>query len=180
MRYDEPRLETERLVLRPFAAGDLDALAAIDADPEVPRHLFREPASRARSRARLAAHIAHWAEHGFGLWAVAPKASGALIGDCGLRWLSRLEDVELHYVFARHAWGLGYATEAAAAALEHGFGTVGLERVVAFARADNAASVRVMRKLGMSFERSDNDRGADMVFYALSADAFREGRLGRR
>ena len=175
-----PTLETERLVLRPFAAGDLDALAAIDADAEVTRHLIREPANRARSRARLAAHIAHWAEHGFGLRVVTLKATGALVGDCGLRWLSRREDVELHYVFAKHAWGLGYTTEAAAAALEHGFGTVGLERVVAFARADNAASVRVMRKLGMTFERSDTHRGADMVFYALSADAFREGRLARR
>ncbi len=165
-------LETERLVRRPFEPSDLDALAPIDADRAVTEHLLRGPAGRAASTARLEGHIAHFAEHGFGIWAVVSNECGALIGECGLRILDGCGDIELHYVLARPQWGKGLATEAAAAALRHGFETLALDRVVAFALPTNAPSLRVMEKLGMAFERNGTFGDTAVIYYAITRAAY--------
>ena len=171
-----PSIETERFFLRPFAPGDLDALAAIYADPEVMAYLLGGPRTREQSRARLHEMIAHWGQHGFGLWAVVCKRTQCLLGECGLRRLDDSDEVELHYVFAKPHWGKGLATESAGAVLHHGFETLSLDRVIAFALPENAASFRVMRKLGMAFERNGGFRGAHVVYYALGRDAYLDRR----
>ena len=170
-----PRLETERLLMRPFAAGDLDDLVRMDADPEVDRYLLRGAPSRAKSKTRLDEHIAHWTTHGFGLWAVLSKASAEVIGECGLWKFPELDDVVLHYVLAKPYWGKGLATEAATAALAHGFEALGFERIATFALPANVASIRVMRKLGMAFERDGSFRGVDVVYYTLTRQAYLDG-----
>jgi RimJ/RimL family protein N-acetyltransferase len=140
---------TERLSLSPFTAADLDAVHVVFGDAEVMRFVPGGPRTRAGSHERLAGLIEHQRRHGFSKWAVRERAGGALIGDCGLQLLDDGPDVELGFHLARSSWGHGYATEAARACLAAAFAGIGLRRVVAVAAAGNAASVRVLLRIGM-------------------------------
>jgi ribosomal-protein-alanine N-acetyltransferase len=168
----EPVLHTERLLLRRFRAADLDDLAALYADAEVMRFLGEgRPMDRAQTRERLERILRHWQEHGFGIWALFARDGGAFVGRCGVAYLHRPGEAELAYTLARRCWGLGLATEAAAAVVRHAFEVLGLPRVVAFARVENVASIKVMKKLGMTFKEPCVYNGFDAVMYALERSA---------
>ena len=141
-------LLTRRLRLRALTAGDLHALAALWMDPLVSVWIGEH--TREDVEEELHLHIAHQASHGWSLWAVEDRSSGRLIGDCGLQPLElKGPDVELGYELLPAVWGHGLATEAAMASLRAAFGPLGMERVVATVKAENAASVRVLEKAGM-------------------------------
>jgi ribosomal-protein-alanine N-acetyltransferase len=162
-------LETDRLRLSPIAAEDLDAVAALYADPDVMRFIgLRAPLTREQTRERLDFMIGQWREHGFGMWAVLRKADGAFVGRCGLRTLDDTTEIELGYTLAKAYWGQGYATEAARAVVRHAFDVLKLERLVAIADPANAASINVMKKLGMTFEGTGHFYNSDCVMYALA------------
>ncbi|MFB9660908.1 GNAT family N-acetyltransferase [Glycomyces mayteni] len=151
-------LETERLLLRPLAAGDAAALAPVNADPEVMRYIGSgEPRTLEQTEALCAKAAAHWNEHGWGAFAVTERATGDLVGLGILATPSFLPEIlpatEVGWRVARDRWGRGYAPEAARAVVGFAFGELGLDRVVSCIHADNAASVRVAEKLGMSLER---------------------------
>ena len=151
-------LQTARLRLRPFAAADIPAYAAIRADPEVMRHMPGGTARAATAEAdaaRIVPRFAQdWQRHGYGPWAVEDRATGVLLGHGGLRMLAELGgETEVLYMLARDAWGRGFASEIATAAQEAGFGTFGLTRLVGYAALANLASCRVLEKTGLAFER---------------------------
>jgi RimJ/RimL family protein N-acetyltransferase len=148
-------VETERLLLRPLEMGDLDAFAPIWADAVVMRHIGRgSPCDRDESEQLLTRLVGHWAEHGFGLWAVIPHGESAPVGWAGLMVpsvLPSLHDmVEVGWLLARPWWGRGIATEAGAAAIDWGFGGLGLDRLISIVYMDNTASLRVAQKLAMT------------------------------
>jgi [ribosomal protein S5]-alanine N-acetyltransferase len=149
---------TTRLRLRPFAGGDVDAYAAIRADPEVMRHMPGGPA-RAERAAEDAVRIvfdfaAQWRSGGYGPWAVEDLASGRLLGHGGLRLLPELGgETEILYLLARSAWGQGLATEVARAARDVARVRLGLPVLVGYAAPANLASCRVLEKAGFVFER---------------------------
>jgi ribosomal-protein-alanine N-acetyltransferase len=147
------RFETERLV-----ATRLDA-----ADEQWSRTFFREPEQIASIRMeftdqeihdRLLDDIEHWDQYGFGVWALRDLATGEPVGRLGLRHIdiAGTEEVELLYGVTAPRWGEGLATEAAALAVELGFGH-GLASIVAFTLPTNRASQRVMEKTGFTYER---------------------------
>ncbi|HEX2103756.1 MAG TPA: GNAT family N-acetyltransferase [Solirubrobacteraceae bacterium] len=149
-------VETPRLRLRPWrAADDLPALTATCADPEVMRFVAPHRPLRADESAALLARIEdHWREHGYGLWALEPRANGAgCIGFTGLAIPSFLPEllpaVEIGWRLDRAWWGRGLATEAARASVAYAFETLGLASVVSIIDARNERSLRVARKLGM-------------------------------
>ncbi len=163
MAGDVPELRTERLLLRGWQATDRAAHAAMNADPEVMRH-FPAVMPPADSDAMFERMAAHWTEHGFGLWAVERASDGASGGAfLGFTGLARpsfeshfTPAVEVGWRFARKAWGHGYATEAARAALRFGFETVGLDEIVSFTVPANERSWRVMERLGMTRDPEDD------------------------
>jgi|GEM_PF-556744 len=141
-------ISTPRLRLREFAAHDAAALAALNSDPEVLRHVLHpEPWSLAKAQQWLAEDDTY-ERYGFGRWAVTEKDSDELIGHCGLKYRPEQKHVDLGYRFAAKHWGKGYATEAARACLEYGFRELGLRRIVASYIPGNAASLHVLEKLG--------------------------------
>lgn len=152
-----PTLETDRLTLRGWRDDDLDALAAINADPEVMRYILDGSVrDRQQSAESLRKMMQDWVERGFGLFAVEVRQTGALIGWAGLAVPGFLPEVlpavEIGWRLDRRAWGHGYATEAAAAALRFGFEDVGLDRIISIRHVDNVRSARVMEKLGLAHE----------------------------
>ncbi len=144
-------IRTERLLLRRWTDADRAPFAALNADPEVMEH-FPAPLDRADSDALADRIEAGFAERGWGLWAV--EAPEGFVGFTGLSVPAFEADflpaVEVGWRLARTAWGRGYATEAATAALRCAFDEVGLEEVVSFTATTNTRSQRVMQRLGMA------------------------------
>jgi RimJ/RimL family protein N-acetyltransferase len=147
-------LTTDRLLLRRWRDDDLDALARINADPDVMRYILD---GRTRTREETAESLRRmmrqWDEHGFGLFAVDIRETGALAGWAGLAIPTFLPEVmpavEIGWRLARPLWGCGYATEAATEVMRFAFTTCGLPRLISIRHVDNARSARVMEKLGM-------------------------------
>ena len=146
---------TERLLLRRWTDEDATPLAAMNADPEVMRHIGTgAPLERAASD-ELPAHFEReWAQRGFGIWAVEELAvPGVAVGFCGLAVPTFLPEVlpavEVGWRLAREGWGRGIATEAARTALAFGFGPLGMAEIIAIVAPANVRSLRVCAKLGM-------------------------------
>jgi len=175
-------LETPRLLLRPFAAGDAVLVHEIYSDPEVMRYVATGPMSDIAVTERLLAdYRAHQARHGYSFWAVIERSSGALIGDAGL-YRTPVGEVELGYTLGTAWWGRGYATEAASRWLRTAFDELGIDEVVALAEPANVASLHVLDKLGMHPDSERIAFGRPHRVYRLSAahtSARRRGR-GRR
>lgn len=145
-------LDTERLLLRRWREDDRAAFAAINADPEVMRH-FPAPLTRVESDALADRIEARFDELGVGLWAVERRGDGRLLGFTGLgpmpEGVPGEGELEVGWRLARHAWGRGYATEAARAAVGIAFAGLGLERVWSLTAVGNTRSLAVMDRLGM-------------------------------
>jgi RimJ/RimL family protein N-acetyltransferase len=153
-----PELRTARLLLRGWRATDRDDFAAMNADPVVMEH-FPSTLDREQSDALVQRCERHFAEHGFGWWAVEVLVTGEFIGFTGLSrpsfhvpWMDDRPApvVEVGWRLRRTAWRHGYATEAARAAVRHGFDVVGLEEIVSFTTLTNLRSQAVMERLGMT------------------------------
>jgi RimJ/RimL family protein N-acetyltransferase len=161
-------IETGRLILRRWRASDLAPYAAMMADPEVTYWL-----GGGQSRAQAEAHLKLLNEtlegSGFSILAMERKADGAFVGSAGLARVR--EDiafapaVEVGWRLAREAWGHGYATEAARAAIDDGFSRVGLTEIVSFTAASNRRSQAVMERLGL-----ERDPTRDFDHPKLAAD----------
>jgi len=148
-----PEIETDRLLLRGWRDNDRDPYRDMRADPDVVRYLPGAEALVPLADEIADGRIKHFKKgwrRGYGVWAVEERASGTFVGYAGLDRVSeRSRDVEVLYGFAKSFWGRGYAREAARAALQYGFETLGLERVVGFAVKENVASQRVLKAIGL-------------------------------
>jgi len=143
-------LETERLILRELTMEDLDALHEILSDPETMRH-YPAPFTRERSRQWIQWNLENYRAYGFGLWAVVLKATGHLIGDCGITMQpidGRMEP-EIGYHIHKDHNGNGYGTEAARACRDYAFKQLALPAVYSYMKWTNLASQRVAVKNGM-------------------------------
>lgn len=150
-------IRTQRTCLRPWRDGDRGALAAMLADPEV-MHDWPAPQSRAESDAKLDRYAASYQQNGFGRMLLETH-DGAFLGYVGVNPIPPLhanagagEGVEIGWRLVRKAWGQGFATEAARAALEDGFRRLGFGEVLTYTAPTNARSQAVMRRLGLSRE----------------------------
>ena len=174
-----PLLETERLVLRPIGPEDVDSLHALWMQPGVRRWIFDdEVIPRARVEEEVETNRRNFAAHGVGLWAATARGgsaggpTGDLAGFCGFRHFHEPPELQLLYGVADSLAGRGLAAEAARAAIRFAFEERGVARVAASADAPNAASIRVMEKAGLRFEKRVTLHGLDTVFYALDRDAW--------
>jgi len=145
-------LSTPRLRLRPWRESDFEPFAAMNADPAVMEH-FPSVATRTESDAMAERIMAKMEAQGWGLWALEVIGGEPFIGFTGLG-VPGFEAyftpcTEVGWRLARSAWGNGYATEAARAALAFGFDELGLPEIVSFTAVTNTRSAAVMERLGM-------------------------------
>jgi len=160
---------TSRLRGRPLEESDLADLLVLHRDQRVLSAFGAERGTDDDTRQFLARKLAHWKEHGFGIW-MFRDPTGTFIGRCGIhRWRS---EVELGYIVEPSFWGQGFATEMATAVAGHAFTALGLSNLVAFTRKENLASRRVMDKVGFLYERDFHDDGIQNVLYRLPAASF--------
>jgi RimJ/RimL family protein N-acetyltransferase len=147
-------IETERLNLREVTEADAPFVLEVLNDPDFVRYIADRGVRTPEEARRYVAEkfTAAYRRDGFGLWLVEPKDSRAPAGLCGLVRRDTLPDVDIGYAFLPAFRSKGYAYESAAAVLAHARDAVGLKRLLAITNPDNAASVRLLEKLGMRFE----------------------------
>jgi RimJ/RimL family protein N-acetyltransferase len=147
------RLRTKRLLLRQWEPVDRAAFAAINADAEVMRHIGSGPLDRVDSDALWSQLRRDWTELGHAPWAIERAEDGVLLGFCGLAIPTFLPQVlpavEIGWRLRRDAWGHGYATEAALAALDAAWHRMGMAQIIAIVHPDNDRSLAVAERLGM-------------------------------
>jgi RimJ/RimL family protein N-acetyltransferase len=171
-------LRTERLLMRRWRESDRDAFAAINADEQV-MELLPGTLTRAESDGYIDSIEAHFDEHGYGLWALQLRDGGELTGLNSVAFAAHFTPaVEIGWRLAHSAWGYGYASEAARAALRFGFEQAALAEIVSMTTELNLRSQAVMERIGMSRDPTDDfvhplARPAHLrrhVLYRLSAE----------
>ena len=169
-----PRIETQRLRLRPPRETDLDNWAVtVFGDPEVVRYMpKRDMTPRVRAERAKAVYDGLWEKHGFGGWLITQKMTGALVGHCELEYLEETDEVELGYALGRAHWGKGVATEAARAAVRLGFEAAGLSRIMAVVVPENVASYRVLEHIGFAYEETARYYDLEVVYYSITPGQF--------
>lgn len=168
--------QTPRLRLRELDNGDVPALAAILADPEVMHYSLGGVHDEAQTRRFIAGCRASYAEHGLGPWALVDTASGELAGFCGLSHdtIDGVQEVHLGYRLATRFWGRGLATEAARRVVALGFTAHRLASLVAIIEPAHGASRRVAEKVGFQDAASTAFQGWEVRLYRLTAAAWAE------
>jgi [ribosomal protein S5]-alanine N-acetyltransferase len=163
------KIETPRLILREFMRSDLQALAPILVDPLVMKFSTLGIYSTSQTEKAIDNFIDSYKQFGFGFWAVTLKERDLLIGYCGLA-IDRIDDrdePEIGYRLDAKFWGKGFATEAASASIQYGFDAIELPYILGAAQRQNVASIRVLEKLGMTFDRETIFREVPMDVYKI-------------
>jgi ribosomal-protein-alanine N-acetyltransferase len=174
-------LETDRLLLRTWTREDVADVLRVYSDPEVTRFLGTGAPDQTQedARKRLERQIARQEKYGHTMWATIEKATGQLVGSCGLIPLEDTGEIEVGYHLGRWVWGRGYATEGARACLDHGFHRLGLDRIVAVVVPANLASVRVLEKIGMIYQGLAHHYNREVKKYALTRPAAKSADVHR-
>lgn len=147
-------LQTARLTLEPITEQHYEGLRKLNSDPLVMHFLNGgTPETEEATRAMIARVMTAWAAWGYSWWALIASDSGELVGAACLQHLDRdpAKPREIGWRLASEAWGKGYASEAARAIVEFAFEVVGADELYAVADPDNAASIKVMERLGMRY-----------------------------
>ena len=170
-------IETERLLIRPWEAEDDAGFRAMVGDPEMMRYISAgQPWGEERIAEFFARQRRHLAAHGCCMGALVQRRDGRLAGVSGIQPLGRTGEFEVGWWVMKDLWGRGLASEAGGAALRFGWEALGLQRIHAIAMPGTRGSIRVMEKLGMTFDRqaTGHDLGlvspdVTVVVYAIAA-----------
>jgi RimJ/RimL family protein N-acetyltransferase len=158
---------TNRLTAEKLRDDDLADLVALHLDPEVSRYLGGVRSAET-TKTYLAANMAHWDQHGFGLWALRTK-DGEFAGRAGIRHIlvDGIDEIEIAYTFKRDLWGQGLASEIAAALTHIGLSQLALPSLIGLVFVEHGASRRVLQKSNYILEKSTTHHGEDVVIYRI-------------
>lgn len=164
---------SQRLMLRAFQPGDAPDLFALNSNEKVMRYTGEQPFSNIKAAEDFINDYQHYADHGFGRWAVIGRESDRFLGFCGLRRDPVSLEVDLAYRFFPENWSRGIATEAALCALDAGFKTFELPEIIGLAMRENLPSITILQKLGMRFRELREENDLIWLIYAIKRDAFK-------
>lgn len=164
-------LRTPRLDLREMTLDDLDFVASMLADPAVMR-FYPKTYSRAEADRWIARRIEQYLSHGYSLWLVQERQTGAPVGQVGLvpQLVEGVEEAEIGYLIASMYWRRGYASEAAAGVRDHAFGELGKDRVISLIRPDNTPSRGVAARIGHRLEGRTTHAGMEHLVYSSTPE----------
>ncbi|HVE50115.1 MAG TPA: GNAT family N-acetyltransferase [Casimicrobiaceae bacterium] len=170
-----PIRSTARLVLREFATDDVDDIHSLDSDPRVMTYVGDgSVASREDAEKTIERVLARYREFpNLGAWHASRRDTGRFIGWVSLKHPGESSDIEIGYRLRPFAWGQGFATELAAAMRDRGFGPLNLKRIIGVTHPDNAASQRVLTKIGMHDEGWGHYYDKDLRLFAIGREAWR-------
>lgn len=165
-------LETPRLFLRRFTEEDADLVLALNSDPEVLKYVH-EPVLKNIKQAKkiLTGIILPQYLLNLGRWAIYTRDNYEFIGWCGLKFIEESGIIDLGYRLMKPFWGKGYATEAAQYTLIYGLRDLKLKTITGMAHVDNIASIKILEKIGMKFNKEIVEDGTKIKIYSLSLPA---------
>lgn len=163
-----PVLQTARLILRSWTIADAGEMFAMNQDSEVIRYTGNQTFKNKEEVLELINTYDQYEKYKTGRMTVLEKSTGEFAGWCGLKHLQDIHEIDLGYRLVKKHRGKGYATESSIAVLDYGFLTLGLERIIGRVVNENIASVNVLEKLGMKFEKEFEEHGYLCSQYALT------------
>jgi RimJ/RimL family protein N-acetyltransferase len=161
-------IETERLILRELVHTDAEDMLRLHSNQLVQKYTGEAVITTLEEiHSKIKEKSDDYEKHGFGRWATILKDGMQFTGWAGLAYLPEFDEIDLGYRFLPEYWGLGIATEASRAILSYGFDTLKLKKIIAIAMKENKASIRVMEKAGMQFDKYApyEPGGPDYVWY---------------
>ena len=170
--------ETERLILREILPTDIDGFFEMDSDPDVHIYLGSAPMQTKEQAAAAIQFIRQqYIDNGIGRWAVIDKKTNAFLGWAGLKLITEPINnhnnyLDLGYRFIKKYWGKGFASEAAAASLAYAFNTLQANEVYAIADCENAASNKILTKMGLTFIETFVNHGTQCNWYKIDRETF--------
>ena len=164
--------ESPRLLFREFTEKDVQLLFDLNSNPNVIKFVHEPTPTIENTTAALQNIILpQYKLYGHGRWAVHLKSTNEFIGWCGLKYIKEPDEIDLGYRFKEDHWGHGYATEAAKAAIDYGFNTLHLKKIIAKALPENAGSLKVMENCGMKYVGSRAEDGLLLQVYELARES---------
>jgi ribosomal-protein-alanine N-acetyltransferase len=159
--------DTERLRFRKMYPGDAEAMFELNSDPEVVQYTGDVAFENVEAAEKfLTAYQDVYKTNGYARWIVELKSTGEILGWCGLK-LHPDKSTDVGYRFYKRCWGKGYASESAKACIDYGFSILNLQRIVAHARKENIASLRVLEKCGLKIIGEDLDCGGEIFVWEI-------------
>lgn len=167
------QLETERLLLRPFEVQDAASMMELYDDPEVQKFTGDKSFESLADAEKFIAGYDQYERYRMGRLSVFIKQTGEYIGWCGIKFLADTNEVDLGYRLLKRYRGHGYASEAARASLDYGFNTLSLDKITGKAMADNAPSINVFKKLGLTYSHNEECHHHPAVVYAITKEEWK-------
>ncbi|WP_298223876.1 GNAT family N-acetyltransferase [Flavobacterium sp.] len=146
-------LETDRLFLREFNLEDSKHFYALNLNPNVIRYTGDTAFKNIEEAENFLKQYKEYQTNGYGRWAVVDKFNDEFLGWCGLKYAAAINETDIGFRFFEQYWNKGLATESARACLKYGFETLNLKTIVGRAMAENTASIKVLEKIGLQYEK---------------------------
>lgn len=162
-------LQTERLILRELNTDDAENFYKLNLNPNVIKYTGNSAFKNINEAQEFLINYQDYKLNGFGRWAVIEKSSNEFLGWCGLKYDENLDETDIGFRFFEECWNKGFATESAKACIGYGLETLNLKSIVGRAMSENRASIKVLEKIGLKFEKKfdfdENNKG--MIYKIL-------------
>ncbi|SIQ84918.1 GNAT family N-acetyltransferase [Chryseobacterium sp. RU33C] len=160
-------LETNRLLLRELTIDDAADFYELNANPRVIHYTGDSAFVNVEEALCFLRNYNDYKVNGYGRWAVISKSDNEFLGWCGLKYTISKNETDIGFRFFEKYWNMGFATESAAACLNYGFDELNLQKIIGRAMSENKASIKVLQKLGLTFEKEFDFSGQKGVIYAI-------------
>jgi [ribosomal protein S5]-alanine N-acetyltransferase len=166
-------LETDRLFLREFNLEDSEHFYELNLNPNVIRYTGDSAFKNIEEAENFLKQYKEYQTNGYGRWAVVDKFNNEFLGWCGLKYAAEINETDIGFRFFEQYWNKGLATESARACLKYGFETLNLKTIVGRAMAENTASVKVLEKIGLQYEKEFDFEKHKGLLYRIDRQNFR-------
>lgn len=161
-------LETGRLLLRELNIADAQNFYHLNDNPNVLKYTGDQPFENTTAAEKFLKNYNDYEKNGYGRWAVIDKSNGIFVGWCGLKYAKESDETDIGFRFFEEHWNKGYATESAAACLQYGFEKCHLKTITGRAMKENVASIKVLQKIGLKYEKDFDFDGHNGVVYSIN------------
>lgn len=161
-------LQTERLLLRELNPDDAENFYKLNLNPNVIKYTGNSAFKDIDEAKEFLENYQDYKLNGFGRWAVIEKSTNEFLGWCGLKYDKNLDETDIGFRFFEEHWNKGLATESAKACIDYGFENLNLKTIIGRAISENIASIKVLEKIGLKFEREfDFDESNKGLIYKI-------------
>jgi ribosomal-protein-alanine N-acetyltransferase len=152
-------LETDRLLLREFDINYAESFYELNLNPNVIKYTGNSAFKDIDEARVFLENYSDYRRNGFGRWAVINKVNQEFLGWCGLKYDEKLDETDIGFRFFEHFWNKGFATESAKACINYGLKKLNLKTIVGRAMKENTASIKVLEKIGLQYDRDFDFNG---------------------